>query len=72
MSLSTPVNGKVAVITGADSGIGRATAIRLAAAGMDVGITYHSDREGAEGTAEEVRSHGCRAEVVHLDLTAST
>ncbi|MGQ5228967.1 SDR family oxidoreductase [Streptomyces sp. yara] len=70
MFLSTPVNGKVAVITGADSGIGRATAVRLAAAGMDVGITYHSDREGAEGTAEEVRSHGCRAEVVHLDLTA--
>lgn len=57
------------MVTGADSGIGRATAVRLAAAGMDVGITYHSDREGAEETAEEVRVHGCRAEVAHLDLT---
>lgn len=69
MSLSTPVNGKVALVTGADSGIGRATAVRLAAAGMDVGITYLTDREGAEETAEEVRSHGCRAEVARLDLT---
>ncbi len=36
---------------------------------MDVGITFLSDREGAEETAEEVRSHGRRAEVTHLDLT---
>lgn len=58
-----------AIVTGADSGIGRAAAVALAASGIDVGITWHSDRAGAESTAEEVRSHGARAIVAHLDVT---
>jgi NAD(P)-dependent dehydrogenase (short-subunit alcohol dehydrogenase family) len=58
-----------AIVTGSDSGIGKATAVALAEAGYDVGVTYNSDRDGAEGTAEEVRSAGQRAEVRHLDLT---
>jgi NAD(P)-dependent dehydrogenase (short-subunit alcohol dehydrogenase family) len=58
-----------AIITGADSGIGRATAVALARRGHDVGITYRSDEEGARGTAEEVRDLGRRAEVRRLDLT---
>jgi NAD(P)-dependent dehydrogenase (short-subunit alcohol dehydrogenase family) len=59
----------VAVVTGSDSGIGRATAVRLAEAGMDIGITWHHDHEGAEETAAEVRATGRRAAVEHLDLT---
>ncbi|MFE9171796.1 SDR family oxidoreductase [Streptomyces kebangsaanensis] len=59
---------KVAVVTGSDSGIGRATAVRLAEAGMDIGITWHSDEKGAEGTAEEVRGKGRRAAVARMDL----
>lgn len=58
-----------AVVTGSDSGIGRATAIALAQAGMDVGITWHSDEQGAEDTAREVREHGRQAYVAHLDTT---
>ena len=58
-----------AVVVGSDSGIGRATAVALAEAGMDVGITFNTDRQGAEGTAEEVRSHGREAVVAHLDTS---
>lgn len=69
MTAPTASTGRVAVVTGADSGIGRATAVRLAATGMDIGITWHGDREGAERTAEEVRGHGRRAAVARMDLT---
>jgi NAD(P)-dependent dehydrogenase (short-subunit alcohol dehydrogenase family) len=60
---------RTAIVTGSDSGIGRATAVALAAAGCDVGVTYHSDEAGARGTADEVRAHGRTAEVRRLDLT---
>src|SRR3954468_25083979 len=58
----------VAIVTGSDSGIGKATAVQLAQDGFDVGITWHRDEDGANGTAEEVRGHGRRAEVRRLDL----
>jgi NAD(P)-dependent dehydrogenase (short-subunit alcohol dehydrogenase family) len=60
---------RTAIVTGSDSGIGRSTAVALARAGCDVGVTWHEDREGAERTAAEVRGTGRRAEVRHLDLT---
>ncbi|TDD85500.1 SDR family oxidoreductase [Actinomadura rubrisoli] len=59
---------RVAIITGADSGIGKATAVAMARRGFDVGITYRSDREGAEGTAREVADAGRRAAVRRHDL----
>ncbi|MCI3948988.1 MAG: putative short-chain dehydrogenase [Acidimicrobiales bacterium] len=60
---------RTAIVTGADSGIGKATAVHLARQGCDVGITYRSDEEGARGTAAEVEALGRRAEVRHLDLS---
>ncbi len=60
-----------AIITGSDSGIGKATAVALARRGHDVAITYSRDADGAQATAEEVRAHDRRAEVRQLDLTQS-
>src|SRR4051794_15274954 len=60
---------RTAVVTGSESGIGRATAVALAQAGCDVGITWYQDEAHAQATAEEVRGTGRRAEVRHLDLT---
>ena len=57
-----------AIVTGSDSGIGKATAVALAKEGFDVGITWHRDHDGAEGTADEVRAAGQKAEVRQLDL----
>jgi NAD(P)-dependent dehydrogenase (short-subunit alcohol dehydrogenase family) len=58
-----------AIVTASDSGIGQATALALADAGLDVGITWHSDEEGAERTAAAVRERGQRAEVTRFDAT---
>jgi NAD(P)-dependent dehydrogenase (short-subunit alcohol dehydrogenase family) len=60
---------RIAVVTGSDSGIGEASAVALAAAGFDVGITWNTDERGAQHTADEVRKAGVRAEVAQLDLT---
>jgi NAD(P)-dependent dehydrogenase (short-subunit alcohol dehydrogenase family) len=57
-----------AIVTGSDSGIGRATAVALAAAGHDVGVTWHTDRAGAETTAAAVRATGAGCAVRRLDL----
>ncbi len=59
---------QVAIITASDSGIGKECALLLAQQGFDIGITWHSDEEGAKDTAREVVSHGARAEIVQLDL----
>jgi len=58
----------VALITGGDSGIGRAGAVVLAERGWDVGITYRSDEEGAREVAAEVEGLGRRCEGRRLDL----
>ncbi|RWZ51020.1 SDR family oxidoreductase [Labedella phragmitis] len=68
-STSTADPTRTAIVTGSDSGIGRATAVALARDGFDVGITWHSDEGGANETAELVRQHGVRAVVAQLDTT---
>src|SRR5215218_6085410 len=65
----TETPGRVAIVTGSESGIGRATAVALARQGCDLGITWYRDEAQGEATAAEVRSLGRRAELRPLDLT---
>lgn len=62
------LEGKTALVTGADSGIGQAIAEEFAKAGADVAITFHTDREGAERTKGLVEGQGRRALVFQLDV----
>ncbi len=61
--------GKVALVTGASSGIGRAAAIRLATAGADVALNYLTMPEGAEAAAADVEKLGRRALLFQVDIS---
>src|SRR5947208_3904160 len=62
------LDGKVALVTGASSGIGRAIAFAYAAAGADVALTYRTNRRGADETADGARAAGRRVEAIRADV----
>ncbi|MET9384752.1 SDR family NAD(P)-dependent oxidoreductase [Streptomyces sp. NPDC002928] len=65
---STEFSGKTALVTGAASGIGLATARRLGAGGANVVIADYN-AEGAEKAAAELKAEGIKAAAVELDVT---
>lgn len=62
------LDGKTALVTGASSGIGRAIAIAFGRERANVALTYNSNQEGAEQTAEAVRAAGGRTLVMPYAL----
>ncbi|WP_055555686.1 SDR family oxidoreductase [Streptomyces sp. NBRC 110028] len=58
-----------ALVTGANSGIGKATAIALGRAGADVVVNYVSDRPAAEAVVKEIEGHGVRAYAHQADVS---
>jgi 3-oxoacyl-[acyl-carrier protein] reductase len=69
MSTNFDLNGKVALVTGASSGIGRATAMALAASGADVAVNFNRNESGAEAARAEIVNAGGKAIVVQADVT---
>jgi glucose 1-dehydrogenase len=63
------LEGKVALVTGSDSGIGKAIAIEFARQGAKVIVTYHSDDTGAEEVRREAAATGSEAILVKLDVS---
>ncbi|MET0646860.1 MAG: 3-oxoacyl-ACP reductase family protein [Pyrinomonadaceae bacterium] len=63
------LNGKVALVTGASSGIGRATAVALAECGASVAVNFHRNESGAEETRATIVNAGGRATVIQADVT---
>ncbi|MFJ2092819.1 SDR family oxidoreductase [Streptomyces sp. NPDC087901] len=66
------LKGQTALVTGANSGIGKATAIGLGRAGADVVVNYVSDRDAAEAVVREISSFGVRAVAHEADVSQET
>lgn len=64
------LKGQKALVTGANSGIGKAIAIALGNAGADVGVNYVRGKEAAEEVAETITAAGNRAVAVQADVSS--
>ena len=69
---SDSLSGMTALVTGASKGVGKGIALELARRGCDVAINFHSDREGAEACAAEIRALGRQALTVQADVGEAT
>jgi len=61
--------GKIVLVTGAQRGIGRAIAVRFAAAGADVALNFLDDKAAAESAAAEIAALGRRAATIAADIS---
>jgi NAD(P)-dependent dehydrogenase (short-subunit alcohol dehydrogenase family) len=66
------LDGKIALVTGAGKGIGKAIALELAGAGADVAVNYLSDRRSAEEVCEKIRRMGRQSIPIQADVAESS
>jgi glucose 1-dehydrogenase len=66
------LEGKNALVTGSDQGIGQAIALALAENGADVVVNYRRNREGAEQTRDQIRQMGRNCAVIQADVSDLT
>jgi 3-oxoacyl-[acyl-carrier protein] reductase len=69
--MSSPLTNRLALVTGASRGIGRAIAIALARAGADIAVNYRMRADEAESTRDAVMASGRRAAVFQADVSAA-
>jgi len=69
--LKMKLSGKVALVTGASSGIGKAITLYLAEEGADVAINYHSNVEEADEVVRQAKVMGKRAIAVKADVSSN-
>src|SRR5689334_12924948 len=62
------LDGKRALVTGSNQGIGQAIALRFAEEGADLAINYRKGREGAEDTCRQIQKMGRRAVAIQADV----
>lgn len=69
MSLTSPLENKVALVTGGSRGIGRAIAIELAARGAAVVVNYNSSPQAAEDVVKKIQEAGGKAAAHQADVS---
>lgn len=67
--MSEQLDGKIALVTGASRGIGRAIALKLGGSGCDVAIVYRGSHDEAEATCSALRALGRRALAIQADVS---
>jgi 3-oxoacyl-[acyl-carrier protein] reductase len=66
------LSGKVALITGASRGLGKAIALKLASQGANIAVNYTARKDKADKVADEIRASGVEAIIIKADVAIST